>query len=251
MPRSMPAPSTEGGASGDSTADQIIEIIEDEGYGVGGYEFTGGFSDRTTGQSGANDLGTNVEYTQALVDAGRWLRFGFSAVQQGTNDVPYWTDPTPSPATGIGLFGGDYMPLEVTSMFNFTENSTYNAAVETGDLQYTAATGSLDFSHCSPGDLAEVRFDFNIVPQVANTTVEVALIWATRDALGNVTFTFPLTSQPVFFGTGSVGKGYLNRVEMSAYFASNEDVRAFALPAIRADNPVLVQPLTILNTISR
>lgn len=217
----------------------------------GGYEFTGGFSDRTTGSSGANDLGTNVEYTQTLVDNKRWLRFGFSAAQQVSNDFAYWTDPPPSPTAGIGLFGGSYMPGGMTSLFNYTENSAYSQAVETGDLQYTAATGSLDFSQGRVGDLAEVRFDFNVVPQVANTTVECALIWATRLADGTITFTFPLTAQPVFFGTGSVGKGFLNRINMSAYFASNEDVRALALPAVRADNPVLVQPLTILNTVRR
>ena len=250
MPRNMPAPDASGGTT-DNSAQDVIDLIEGEGYGVGGYEFTGGFTDRTTGTAGATDLGTNVEYTQALVAQRRWLRFGIDSAQQVSNDVPYWTDPAPSPATGVGLFGGDYMPLEVTSMFNFTENSGYNAAVETGDFQYTAATGSLDFSHCKPGDYAQVRFDFNIVPQIANTTIEIGLIWATRDAGGNVTFTFALTAQPVFFGTGSVGKSYLNRIPLTAYFASNEDVRAFALPAIRADNPVLIQPLTILSNIQR
>ena len=29
--------------------------------------------------------------------------------------------------------------------------------------------------------LALVRFDFNVVPQVANTTIEIAMIWQTRD----------------------------------------------------------------------
>ena len=248
MPRNIPT--QESGLVLDDTAQEIIDLIEPEGYGVGGYEYTAGFSDRTDGLAGTS-IGTNVEYTQAMVDASRWLRFGFDTTAQSTNDVAYWTDPPPNPTTGIGLFGGDYMPLEVTSMFNYTENSTYNSAVELGDFQYTAATGSLDFSQCQPGDYAAVRFDFNIVPQVANTTVEIALIWATRDALGNITFTFPLTAQPVFFGTGSVGKAFLNRVPLTAYFASNEDVRAFALPAIRSDNPVLVQPLAILNTIQR
>jgi hypothetical protein len=40
-------------------------------------------------------------------------------------------------------------------------------------------------------------------------------------------------------------------VEMSAYFASQEDVNARALPAIRADNEILIQPLTTLCTIVR
>lgn len=216
-----------------------------------GYEFTGGFEDRTTGQSGANDLGSNVEYTEEMVKNRRWLRFGFDATQQATNDAPYWTSPTPSPATGIGLFGGDHMPEGMTKMFNFSEYKAFNKAVDEGDLQYTSASGSLDFTEAVPGDLAEVRFDFNIVPKIANTTVEFALIWATRDADDNITFTFPLTAQPVFFGVGSVSKGFLNRISVSAYLASDEDVNARVLPAIRADNTVLVQPLTILTTIRR
>lgn len=217
-----------------------------------GYEFTGGFTDRTTGTAGASDVGSNVFYTQTEVDNKRWMRFGIDSTQQLANDDPYWTDPTPADADGIGLFGGSYMPGNVTSLFDFNFNaSTYSDAVETGDLQYTAANGSLDFTECVVGDLALVRFDFNIVPQIANTTVEVALIWQTRSAADVPTFTFALAGQPIFFGTGSVGETFLNRPTISAYFASNEDVNARALPAIRADNPVQIQPLTMLSTIQR
>ena len=218
----------------------------------GGYEFTGGFTDRTTGLAGQSDVGSNVNYTQDMVDNGRWLRFGFDTLQQAANDVPYWTDPTPASATGIGLFGGSYMPEGVTSMFDFSfSSSSYSDAVESGNLQYTAADGSLDYTQCRAGDLALVRFDFNVVPQVANTTLEIGLIWQTRDSDDNATFTFALTAEPVFYGTGTVGRTFLNRPIMSAYFASNEDVNARALPAIKADNQVQIQPLTILNTIQR
>lgn len=218
----------------------------------GGYEFTGGFSDRLSGQSGANDLGEYVAYTQAMADAGQWLRFGFSSASQTANDVPYWTDPAPASATDIGLFGGSYMPAGVESMFDFDFNaSTYSDAVTTGGLQYTAASGSYDFSQCKAGDLALIRFDFNVIPQFANTTLEVGLIWQTRTADGTPTYTFPLTTQPIFFGEGSVGNTYLNRPIVSAYFASNEDVNAVALPAIRANNQIQVSPLTTLTTIQR
>lgn len=219
--------------------------------GQGGYEFTGGFTDRTTGQSGANDLGTNVQYTTAMAVAGQWMRFGFDSTRQVANDVEYWGETSPSFDQTKGLFGGLHMPPGVDNLFNFTDNGTYNQEVTTGDLTYSAATGSYDFTQCKVGDLAKVRFSFNLVPQEANTTVEVALIWATRDANDNITFTFPLTAQPIYYGTGSVGLSFLNRVEMSAYFASNEDVNARALPAIRATNPVLIQPLTTLCAIVR
>jgi hypothetical protein len=218
----------------------------------GGYEFTGGFSDRLSGQAGANDLGEYVQYTQAMSDAGQWMRFGFSSAAQSANDSPYWTDPTPSSASGVGLFGGSYMPAGVSSMFDFSfDVASYSDAVSSGDLQYTAATGSYDFSECKAGDLALVRFDFNVIPQFANTTLEVALIWQTRAADGTPTYTFPLTTQPIFFGEGTVGSTYLNRPIISAYFASNEDVNAVALPAIRANNQIQVAPLTTLVTIQR
>ena len=51
-----------------------------------GYEFTGGFS----------DAGGIVNYTQGMVDADQWLRFGFSSASNVSNDVAYWTDPDPS-----------------------------------------------------------------------------------------------------------------------------------------------------------
>lgn len=218
----------------------------------GGYEFTGGFADRLSGQSGANDLGEYVAYNQAMADAGQWLRFGFSTASQATNDVPYWTDPAPESATDIGLFGGSYMPAGVDNMFDFDfYASTYSDAVTTGGLQYTAANGSYDFSQCKAGDLALIRFDFNVIPQFANTTLEVGLIWQTRTADGTPTYTFPLTTQPIFFGEGSVGSTFLNRPIISAYFASNEDVNAVALPAIRANNQIQISPLTTLTTIQR
>lgn len=246
----------------DGSVVATITVETDENYsaggqqsdqtGRGGYEFTGGFTDRTTGQAGVSDDGSNVLYTQAFVNEQRWMRFGFDTTQQAANDVAYWSDPAPAPTTGVGLFGGSYMPDGVTNLFDFDfSDPSYSDAVETGDFQYTAADGSYDFTECKPGDLALVRFDFNVLPQIANTTLEIAMIWQTRDASDTATFTFALTGDPVFFGTGTVGRTFLARPILSAYFASNEDVNARALMAIRADNPVQIQPLTTLVTIQR
>jgi hypothetical protein len=218
----------------------------------GGYEFTGGFADRTTGTAGASVVGSNVDYTASMVAAKRWMRFGFDPTQQAINDSAYWSLPAPAPTAGVGLFGGSYMPAGVTSMFDYSFNSAgYSNALESGDLQYTAADGSYNFTECKAGDLALVRFDFNVLPQIANTTLEVGLIWQTRDENDAPTFTFALTGSAIFFGTGTVGKTFLQRPMISAYFASDEDVNARALPAIRADNPVQVQPLTTLSAIIR
>ncbi len=214
----------------------------------GGQEFTGGFTDRLAGQTGSSDLGTNVSYTQTMADAGTWYRFGIDETARDANDVTYWAGAAPT--QGKGLFGGTQMPEGVENMFDFTDTSIA-AAVTSGSLQYTAANGSLTWKECLVGDLANVRFDFNVTPQVANTTVEIAMIFATRDPSDVVTFTFPLTTTPLFYGTGSVGRTFLNRPIMTAYFASPEDTNARALVAIRADNPILIQPLTLLTSIHR
>jgi len=227
----------------------------------GGYEFTGGLTDRITSGQAVTDIASNVQYTSTMVTNQTWYRMGFDSTKQIANDAPYWSDSSnddeaPHSGTtgyqGVGLFSGAYMPQDVTNLFNFTENSAaYNQATSINGLDVTAATGSFDFTECQVGDFANVRFDFNVLPQFANTTIEVAMIWSTRDANDNITFTFPLVGNPIFFGTGTVGRVYLNRPILSAYFASQEDINARALLAIRADNPVAIQPITTLCTILR
>lgn len=215
-----------------------------------GYEFTGGFADRAVGQTG-NLLGSNVQYTQEMVDSKQWYRFGFSAANQAINDIQYWGETDPAYDASKGLFGGLHLPAGVTSLFDFSDTSN-QAEVTSGDLLYTAAVGSYNFKDCVKGDKAVVRFSFNVIPQIANTTIEVALIWSTRDENDNVTYVTPLTSSgPAFYGTGTQGKTFLTRPDITAYFASSEDVNARALPAIRANNEVLIQPLSTLCTILR
>lgn len=234
------------------------DVAQVEAQAGGGYEFTGAFTARTNeqGQSGANDFGTFVGYTQAMVDADQWLRFGFNTAAQTANDQAYWTDPDPALDPDFdqskGLFGGSHLPTDVGNLFDFDfSDPRYSDEVTGQGLNYTAAGGSFDFSDCSVGDLALVRFDFNVIPQVSNTTLEIALIWQTRDTNGDPTFIFPLTGTPIFYGAGSTGQTFLNRPILSAYFASNEDVNARALLAIKADNPIQVAPLTTLAIINR
>ena len=222
-----------------------------------GYEFTGGFTDRTTGQSGASDLGSNTQYTAQMATDESWYRFGFDRTRQIANDTAYFpiTDPAVFDQTK-GLFGGQHMPEGITDLIDFDfddsgASGSYSDAVTTGGLKYNAATGSYDLTQCDVGDLVKVRFSFNAVPQIANSTLEVGLIFMTRDANDAPTFTFALTTQPVFYGTGSQGVAYLNRVEMSAYIASAEDLNARLLPAIRCNNEILIQPLTTLISIIR
>ena len=217
-----------------------------------GYEFTAGFADRTTGTAGATDIGSDIEYTPQMVADKRWYRFGFSPTAQITNDQPYWTNPTPASSDGIGLFGGLHMPLNTTTLFDFSYSDTDYSSVtsfNSGDLQVTAANGSFDFRQVEAGSLILVRFDFNATPTVSNTNLEVAMIWSTRDPDDNITFTFPLTHQPVVFGSSTAGITTLCRPMLSAYMASSEDVNARALLAVRSDQPIFIQPLTTLVTV--
>lgn len=211
----------------------------------GGYEFSGAFEDRRVQTNG------EVLYTASEAASNTWRRFGFSESANTDFDNPYFSTEA-GYDSAKGLFGGTHMPAGVTNLFDFDDTSFASAGTLTSPADpYTAAGGSLDFRQCRVGDLLRLRFDFNVTPQQANTTLEICLIWATRNDADEVTFDFPLTAQPVFFGTGTVGRTMLNRVEISAYFASSEDVNARALPAIRADNEIIVAPLSCLATIIR
>ena len=247
--------------------------VEAHTEATGGYEFTGAFVDRVSGSAGVSDIGNDVEYTQAMVNAEQWLRFGMNSERNIANDKPYWQDNTandpneapgadytqdpvyyPPSYIGKGLFSGAYMPGGVNNLFAFSDdsdNSTFNQEQTSGSLLYNAASGSYDMTELNTGDFCQFRFDFNLTPQFANTTVEVGLIWQTRDANDNATFTFALTGEPLFYGAGTTGRTFLNRPIMTAYLASAEDVNARALPAIRADQPVFVQPLTTLFVVGR
>ena len=228
--------------------------VSDLSAAEGGYEFTGGFTDRGAGAVfGERSMANDTEYTQAMVDVSTWFRFGFSAANQGAYDFAYWSSPAPSPTSGVGLFGGDHMPGGVTAMFDFSANDVaYNQATTFGSLSTTAATGSFDFSEARVGDLAKVRFDLNLTPSADHTTVELALIWATRDPdTDAITFTFPLTGTPLTLGSGTAGVTFPIRGELSAYFASDEDVNARALLAVRATQVSFIQPITTLSTLVR
>ena len=100
------------------------------------------------------------------------------------------------------------------------------------------------------GDLV-LRFDLNIMPMVTNTTVEVHSSIQTVIPSDNVTFTFPLTITPFTYGNGTVGRGYLIETNHHLYIANQQDVNSRSLLAIKADNPILVNPIGVLFTIQR
>jgi len=218
--------------------------------GHSGYSHTGAFADKPVSNNFVWEAGAGVDYTQANVDAELWKVFSLSNSVHLAVDNPYWSTPTPSGTTGIGLFQGANLPNDVTKLFEFDYDFDTNYPSSSG-TGFEGTTGRIRLNDLVYGDQLRVRFDFNVVPQIANTTVEPSLWYSNRNSSDDITFTFPLTAQPIFYGQGTVGRSFLNRVEISAWITSDEDVNALTLPAIKSDNPVIIQPLGLLTTIIR
>ena len=212
-----------------------------------GIEFTGGFAGKPLSNNYAWENGVGISITVQDVADGIYRTFSMDSTVQVAVDSPYWTDPAPADHTGKGVFGGSYLPDGVSTVFDYTtvDSDTYE------DGTNVVTTGGLDFSQLQVGDKVDVRFDFNAIPQIANTTIEPAIWYKNRDASDNVTFTFPLTAQPIFYGTGTVGKTYLNRVSLTIYIASQEDINSLSHFAIKSDNLITIQPLSALFTLIR
>ena len=217
----------------------------------GGYGRSSAFDEYQTGTEASQDPADYVEYTQELANTGTWRRFGITTAGNQARDGNWWGETNPNYDQSRGLFGGLTNPAGVDNFFDFSENTAFNNAQTSGSLKYTQALGSFSLKECNVGDLVLARFDLNIMPMVTNTTVEVALIYANRDASDNITFTFPLTITPFTYGSGTVGRGYLLRPTITAYIANDQDINSRSLLAIKADNPVLVNPIGVLFTIQR
>jgi len=218
--------------------------------GKSGYSHTGAFADKPTDNNFVWEAGAGINYTAQDVNDELYKVMSLSRSVHEAVDNPYWSTPQPTNELGIGLFRGANLPEGVNSLvdYDFVYNDNYD---ENGSTGFEGSTGRIDLSDCVYGDQLRVRFDFNVIPQIANTTVEPALWYSNRNDSDEITFTFPLTTTPIFYGGGTVGKTYLNRVDISAWITSNEDVNALTLPAIKSDNPVIIQPLGLLITILR
>lgn len=215
-----------------------------------GYSHTGAFADKPISNNYVWESGAGVNYSATDVSNGTWKVFSINRSVHDAVDNPYWSTPTPSGTSGVGLFQGANLPDGVTTLvdYDYVYNDNYDANGSTG---FEGSTGRIRLNDLQYGDQLRVRFDFNAIPQIANTTIEPALWYSNRNDSDDITFTFPLTTNPVFYGTGTVGKTYLNRVEISAWITSNEDVNALTLPAIKSDNPIKIQPLGLLITVLR
>lgn len=151
----------------------------------------------------------------------------------------------------VEAFGNSFFYFSVEGALLEIEIDNLSIKREADFSGFAGSIGRIKLNELQYGDQLRVRFDYNVIPQIANTTIEPALWYANRNANDDITFTFPLTTSPVFYGTGTVGNTYLNRSEISAWIVSAEDLNALTLPAIKSDNPVIIQPLSMLITIIR
>jgi len=215
-----------------------------------GYSHTGAFAGKSLANDYVWEAGVGISYSQTDVNNETYKVFSLDKSVHEAVDNPYWATPTPTGEENIGLFQGANLPDGINTLvdYEYDFDANYPSSTDTG---FEGSVGRIKLNDLQYGDQLRVRFDFNIIPQIANTTVEPALWYSNRDDNDNITFTFPLTTQPIFYGGGTVGNTYLNRVEISAWITSNEDVNALTLPAIKSDNPVIIQPLGLLTTIIR
>ena len=215
-----------------------------------GYSQTGGFAGKPLSNNYVWEPGVGINYSQAEATAGTYKVFSLDNAVHEAVDDPYWSTPDVTGLPNVGLFNGYSLPIGVNSLFDFNYNfdSNYPGSTGTG---FEGSIGRIRLNDLQYGDKLEVRFDFEVVPQVVNTTIEPALWYSNRDNSDNITFTFPLTTSPIFYGAGTVGNTYLNRVNISAWVISNEDVNALTLPSIKADNQVIIRPIGLLVTIIR
>ena len=231
-----------------STTKTIPANILSSAVGAG-YSQTGGFAGKPADSQFVWDVGEGINYTQADVDAERYKVFSLDETVHNAVDNPYWSIPDVG-TNNVGLFNGYALPIGVDSLFDFTYDFDTNYPSSTG-TGFEGSTGRIKLNDLQYGDQLQVRFDFQIIPQIVNTTIEPALWYSNRDNSDNITFTFPLTTTPIFYGEGTVGKTFLNRVDISAWIISNEDVNALTLPAIKSDNQCIIQPVGLLVTIIR
>lgn len=204
----------------------------------GGFSFTGGFKQR----------GNPIAITE--LNTNKWIPLDLDQTTQNTVDQPWW--PGADPSNGIDLFGGTALPHGVTRLFDFAQqwDTSADADVADSDLDGVAGTrtGTFRFDELDTGTVNLIRLDMNITPQIANTTVSVGLWFQPKLTLdgANDGGAFPLPGSPLFFGTGTVGATYLSRPTTTMYIASPSDQFAYAVPVIKSDNPIIVEPISTL-----
>lgn len=226
-----------------STRKATIDTVATISGTKGGFTFSGGFANRNY------DPPTDRRIVIDSGDVNKWIPLDLSEDAQEATDSPWW--PGAAPSNGVDLFGGTALPHGVTRMLDFGQQWNVDMVYENG-VSYGSQTrvGTLKFDQLDTGTTNLIRIDMNITPMIANTTVEVGLWFQPRKEengeIINDGGAFPLPGSPLFFGTGTVGRTFLSRPTSTMYIASSSDQLAFALPAIKSDNPIIIEPLSIL-----
>ena len=206
----------------------------------GGFTFTSGFDKRIV-------AGVNADPIRITSDqVNKWVPLDLSSATQAVVDAPWW--PGAEPSNGIDLFGGSALPHGVTRMLDFAQTWSTDSYSDVSTLLGDNRTGTLRFDELDTGTTNLIRVDMNITPMIANTTVEVGLWFQPKQSLNgaNDGGAFPLPGSPLFFGTGTVGRTFLSRPTSTMYIASSSDQFAYALPAVKSDNPIIIEPLSLL-----
>lgn len=216
-----------------------INVVNSISGTKGGFTFTSGFARRIV--DGFNSEPIRIDSD----NVNKWVPLDFSSAIQDEVDEPWW--PGANPSNGIDLFGGSALPYDVSRMLDFTTQWSTAAYPEVSDQLGTTRTGTLRFDELDTGTTNLLRYDMHITPQIANTTVEVGLWFENRSTLdGTPEYAFPLPGDPLFFGTGTVGNTYLSRPIGTMYIASAADQYAYAIPVVKSDNPITIEPLSLL-----
>ena len=95
---------TSSGGGGDVSEADLAVVNATALGGQAGYSHTGAFADKPLDNNYVWQAGAGIDYTQSDVDAELWKVFSLSDSVHAAVDNPYWSTPTPSGNTGIGLF---------------------------------------------------------------------------------------------------------------------------------------------------
>ena len=121
------------------------EAFDENENGSSGYSHTGAFADKPTSNNFVWQSGAGINYAQTDVNNEIYKVLSLSRNVHDAVDNPYWSTPTPSGKTGIGLFQGANLPKGVSTLFDydFDFDSAYPSSTGTG---FEGSTGRIDLS---------------------------------------------------------------------------------------------------------
>ena len=140
---------------------------------VAGYSHTGAFAGKPLDNNYVWEAGVGINYTQDDVNNDLYKVFSLDRDVHLAVDNPYWSIPNPTGKQDIGLFQGANLPDGVDTLvdYEYDFDANYPASTGTG---FEGSIGRIKLNDLQYGDQLRVRFDFNAIPQIANTTLEPA-----------------------------------------------------------------------------